>query len=82
MLGLMVNEPDIDLCELSRITAPTLVICGTRDVIKESHTKEIANGIPNAELAIIRGGHFIANKRPAEFNRAVDAFLRKLTEVG
>ena len=78
MLGLMLNDPNIEPGELSRITVPTLVICGTRDMIKESHTKVIANGIPNAELTIIRGDHFIANKRPAEFNRAVDAFLGKL----
>jgi len=80
MLGLMVNEPNIDPRELSKITALTLVICGTRDMIKESHTKVIANGIPNAELTIIRGDHFIANKKPAEFNRAVDAFLKRLSE--
>lgn len=80
MLGLMVNEPNIDPRELSKITAPTLVICGTRDMIKESHTKVITNGIPNAELTIIRGDHFIANKKPAEFNRAVDAFLKRLSE--
>lgn len=78
MLGLMVNDPNIEPGELSRITVPTLVICGTRDMIKESHTKVIANGIPNAELTIIRGDHFIANRRPVEFNRAVDAFLGKL----
>ena len=80
MLGLMVNGPNIDPCELSRITAPTLVICGTRDMIKESHTREITSGIPNAELTIIKGGHFIANNRPVEFNRAVDTFLKKLPE--
>lgn len=80
MLGLMVNEPNIDPCELSRITAPTLVICGIRDMIKESHTREIVAGIPNAELTIIKGCHFIANKRPVEFNRAVDTFLKKLPE--
>ena len=82
MLGLMVNEPNIDPRELSRITAPTLVICGTRDMIRESHTREIAAGIPNAELTIIRGDHFIANKHPEAFNRAVDAFLKKLPEQG
>lgn len=80
MLGLMVNEPNIEPCELFRITAPTLVICGIRDMIKESHTREIASGIPNAELTIIKGDHFIANKRPVEFNRAVDTFLKKLPE--
>jgi len=78
MLGLMVNEPNIEPHELTKITAPTLVICGTRDMVKESHTKEIADGILNAELTIIKGDHFIANKRPVEFNLAVDAFLNKL----
>ena len=48
--------------------------------LKESHTREIAANIPNAELTIIKGGHFIANQRPTEFNRAVDAFLKKLPE--
>ena len=80
MLGLMVNEPNIDPCELSGITAPTLVICGTRDMIKESHTKEIAACIPNAELRILNGDHFIANKRHSEFNRMVDDFLKRLPE--
>lgn len=78
MLGLMVNEPNINPSELSRITVPTLVICGTKDVIKESHTKMIADNLPNAKLAIIKGDHFIANKRPTEFNRAVDNFLKTI----
>ena len=76
MLGLMVNEPNIKPEELSNIKVPTLVICGTKDMIKQSHTKEIALNIPGAKLAIIKGNHFIANKRPDEFNRAVDDFLK------
>ena len=76
MLGLMVNEPNVELDQLSQITAPTRVICGTRDMIKESHTEEIANNIPGAKLVIIKGDHFIANKRHAEFNHEVDNFLK------
>lgn len=75
MLGLMVNDPNIEPGELPQITAPTLVICGTNDMIKASHTKVIAESIPNARLTIIKGDHFIANKCSAEFNRAVDDFL-------
>ena len=78
MLGLMVNEPNIKLCELSQITSPTLVVCGTRDMIKESHTKEIATSISNAKLTIIKGNHFIANECHAEFNQAVDDFLKTI----
>ena len=78
MLGLMVNEPNISPAELSKITAPTLVICGKRDMIKESHTKEIAANIPSAKLSIIKGNHFIANKRAAAFNKEIDAFLKEI----
>jgi len=78
MLGLMVNEPNISPAELSKITAPTLVICGKRDMIKESHTKEIAGNIPNAKLSIIKGNHFVANKRFDAFNKEVDAFLKEI----
>ena len=78
ILGLMVNEPNIGRSELSKITAPTLVICGKRDMIKESHTKEIAENIPDAKLSIIKGDHFIANKRYAAFNKEVDDFLQTI----
>ena len=79
MLGLMVNEPNIELNELSKITAPMLVICGKRDMIKESHTKEIAENIPNARLSIIKGDHFIANKRYVTFNKEVEGFLQTIS---
>ena len=64
--------------ELSRITAPTLVICGRNDMIKESHTKEIAENIPGAKLSIMKGSHFIANKRYLAFNKEVESFLQTI----
>ncbi len=78
MLGLMVHEPNIERSELSKITAPTLVICGSNDIIKESHTKEIAESIPNARLSIIKGSHFIANRKPTAFNKEVEDFLQNI----
>ena len=78
MLGLMVNEPHIEPTELSKITVPTLVICGSNDIIKESHTREIAANIPHAKLSIIKGNHFIANKRYLAFNKEVDEFLQTI----
>ena len=77
MLGLMVNGPCVRPEELSGIQAKTLVIAGTKDMIKEDHTRLIAAGIPDSELVFIRGGHFIANRHPGEFNRAVLDFLRR-----
>lgn len=75
MLGLMVNDPDIMPEELSKIKVPVLVIAGTDDMVKEKHTRLIAQSINGAELKIIRGNHFVANKNPEEFNRAVLEFL-------
>lgn len=75
ILGLMVKEPDIDEKELGKIKCPTLVIAGTKDMIKEKHTRAIAAGISGSELVFIEGDHFIAYEKPDEFNRAVDAFL-------
>ena len=77
MLGLMVNEPNITPDEISRITAKTLVIAGTNDMIKDEHTRLIASSIPNSRLVIIKGNHFIANKRYNDFNREVELFLQQ-----
>lgn len=77
MLGLMVNEPHIDPSELARLTMPVLVVAGTKDMIKESHTRLIYKSLPNAQLAIVEGNHFVANKNAEAFNKVVAEFLRK-----
>ena len=76
MLGLMVNEPHISRESLERLKMPVLVIAGTKDMVKEKHTLLIQNSIKNSRLVIIKGDHFIANKRPEEFNRVVLDFLK------
>ena len=75
MLGLMVNDPNVKPEELSQIKCPTLVIAGNQDMIKDKHTRLIARSIPGAELSILPGDHFLANKRPEAFNEAVLRFL-------
>lgn len=79
LLGLMVNEPDIKSDELHSIQVPTLVIAGTKDMIKRAHTEEIARNIPNAKLSIIQGNHFIANKESNKFNKEVELFLQTIS---
>lgn len=75
MLGLMVNDPNVAPEELAALTAPTLVIAGENDMIREDHTRLIAERIPNARLAFVPGDHFVAAKNPAAFNREVERFL-------
>ncbi len=78
LLGLMVNEPHLKPSDLSRLPMPVLVICGTKDMIREAHSKMIADSLPHASLTILPGDHFLANKRPAAFNQAVDDFLKTI----
>ncbi len=75
VLGLMVNDPNIDAAELSHITAPTLVIVGDHDMIKPAHSKLIADSIPGARLCVLHGDHFVAARNPKEFNREVRRFF-------
>ena len=76
MLGLMVNDPALKAAQLAGIEAETLVIAGTKDMIRDSHTRLIARSLPHSRLEIIEGDHFIAANRHEEFNRIVLDFLK------
>lgn len=77
MLGLMVNDPGITPKELSELHVPVLVIAGQKDMIRQEHTELIYKSLPNAEIAIIPGNHFIASKNAEPFNIIVRDFLMK-----
>ncbi|MCL2752271.1 MAG: alpha/beta hydrolase [Firmicutes bacterium] len=57
LLRLMRKEPRLEFKSLSRINAPVLVMAGSRDMIKASHTRNIARSVPGAELYTGQGGH-------------------------
>ena len=44
-------------------------------MIRREHTELIAHSLPRAQLVFLKGDHFIANREPEAFNRAVSAFL-------
>lgn len=77
MLGLMVRDPNICPEKLKGMNVRTLVIAGTKDMIKDAHTKLIYESLPDARLSLIEGDHFIAAKNPQAFNRAVEQFLKE-----
>ena len=79
MLGLMVNDPRIDAKELSALAMPVLVVVGSKDMLKAAHSRLIADSLPNGRLVTMEGDHFIANKQPGPFNRAVLEFLKEET---
>lgn len=57
-MKLMLREPDIKVEQLIKIKIPTVVMCGSKDVIKQSHSELIAKLIPEAKLTVLKGeGH-------------------------
>ena len=75
--GMMLDEPHIELKALEAITAPTLVLAGDHDLIRDEHTVEIYHHIPNSQLAIFPNAtHMVPFDDPASFNATVERFFR------
>ena len=70
---------DAQRVELANVTAPTLVLVGSQDVLTTlGDSEEVASLIPGAELAVVRGGaHLFMVEHAREFNRTVLAFLER-----
>ena len=74
--ALMTVQPRIDPAGLAAVTAPVLVMAGQRDLVKDSHTRQIAAALPNGQLRIVPGaGHFLPVKDPARFAGFINDFL-------
>ena len=77
LLALMAKEPDILPEQLNDIKCPVLVMAGTRDLIKEKHTRLIAGSVPNSRLCFLNGDHSIAKTNSLEYNKTVEKFLEE-----
>jgi pimeloyl-ACP methyl ester carboxylesterase len=73
---LISHQPPITDDKLSKITARTLVIAGTKDMVKTSHTEEIFEKIPHASIKLFEGcGHFLFVSVPDELFRIMEGFM-------
>ena len=74
---LLMTEPHINPDSLQNIKAPTLVMAGQHDVVKENHTKLIAEKISNSKLVIFKGaGHEAPEEISELFNETVLNFFK------
>jgi pimeloyl-ACP methyl ester carboxylesterase len=70
------REPHIAVDQLTRISAPTLVIAGDDDLVHLEHTASLFRAVPNSELAVIPGAsHAVVIEKPELLNRIVLDFL-------
>ena len=69
---------------LSRVTSPTLILCGDQDKMTPLRFSQLlASKIPENELAIIPGaGHMIMLEKPREVWSTLVNFLSALTQPG
>lgn len=75
LLDLMTTQPHIRPESLAALNMPTLVVAGDRDMIREKHTRLIARSIPDSQLAILPGDHFVARRNWQAFNPVILKFL-------
>ncbi len=63
--------------DVTRITAPTLVVAGERDLaIPTAHSEDLAARIPGAKLRMIPdAGHLLSLERPATLNTLLEEHL-------
>jgi pimeloyl-ACP methyl ester carboxylesterase len=75
-LRLMLTQPPIPAAALGAIRAPTLVLAGGRDIVREAHTRALAAAIPGSVLRILPGEtHDSYVRRPAALLAAAADFL-------
>jgi len=76
MIDLLLNEPKINAEELSAIKCKSLIMAGSKDVIKEGHTRLIASKIEKSQLIIFdKATHFEPWENPDRFNKTVIDFF-------
>lgn len=75
-VGLLADQPNIPTSDLSKIKAKVLIIAGDEDIIRNEHSVEIYENIPDAQLCIMPGEtHFTPASTPQLFNEVVNKFL-------
>lgn len=67
--------------KLSSLSAPTLVVRGSKDsIVPQQWAEEVAAGLPQGQLRVIPGGPHVVNyTTPLEFTRLIRGFLQDLT---
>ena len=78
LTSLLLHSPRLNAQKLQAISLPVLLIAGTRDLIKTSHSRWLAAQIPTSQLLLMTGGrHTSFFRQPEPYLRAILAFLRR-----
>lgn len=83
LLAMLREIAHLDLRDrLSEIAVPALVLCGARDRSNIPGSRELAAGIPGAQLRIIPGANHLWNlQQPELFTWTVDRFVEQASRA-
>lgn len=69
-------EPNLDASELAKVPHRTLAMFSDDDIVTLSHSLEMYDALPNAELAVVPGtSHFLPQEKPHLMNTLILDFL-------
>jgi pimeloyl-ACP methyl ester carboxylesterase len=74
-MAMIDTEPEIDLADLSAVSAPTLVLQGDRDEVTLEHGAAVAAALKSARLAVLPGTHALPIEAPEVVNTLLITFL-------
>lgn len=76
LLEILLVQPNIPTADLAKIKAKVLIMAGDEDITKNSHSVEMYENIPQAQLCIMPGeNHYTPVSNPKRFNEIVSRFL-------
>ncbi len=76
LLRMWREEPNIAICDLAAIQAPTLLMQGDDDGVTVEHSLAMARAIPDSQLAVVPGAsHGVPMEKPELVNRMILDFL-------
>jgi pimeloyl-ACP methyl ester carboxylesterase len=72
------TQPQWTKDDLARVRAPTLVLAGEHDVVREDHTRALAAALTHGEVKIVPGAsHDLPKEQPDVFTAAVRTFFAR-----
>jgi pimeloyl-ACP methyl ester carboxylesterase len=70
------SDPGLDLADLARVEAPTLILLGDDDVLTIEHAAAMVRALPDAQLAVVPGtSHAVVFEKPEVVNRLLADFF-------
>lgn len=78
IIALMLDKGSYKYEDLRKIKVPTLVLAGSKDMVKDKETRRISDNLYDGRLRIIKGGnHFFIYEKSDLANKIIEEFIEE-----